>query len=86
MCQVGLNLNLTPHLPLNLPLLYLGLVQHLQGADEASALFLGQIHSTKLSFPQWFSNLEHAKVEFSVTGRLHLQWIRQSLGGYDAVV
>ena len=86
MCQVGLNLDFATHLPLDLPLLYLGLVQYLQGADESRALFLGQINSTELSLSQWFADLEHAKMEFFVTERLYLQRIRQSLGGYDAVV
>ena len=61
--QVALDLDLAPHLLLHPALSQLGLVQHLQRADEPARPLPRQVHTPELALSQWPPDLEHAQVE-----------------------
>ena len=72
---------LSPHLLLHFALLYFRFVQDFQSADEAAALFFGEIDTTEFAFAERLSYLEHAKVELlASSGGLCLEWVGEALG------
>lgn len=63
--KVGLNLNLSADLFLDLSLLKLDLVQNLERADEATRAFSRKVDSSELALAEGFTDFKHAEVELS---------------------
>src|SRR5688572_407083 len=61
--KVALDLDLTPDLLLNIVVLQLVLVQHLEATDEPAGPLAGKIHPSKLALSERPANLKHAEVE-----------------------
>jgi hypothetical protein len=62
MAQVGLDLNLSPQLVLNMRLLQLILKQHLERDDVLTVLLARQVHVAELAAPQRLTSVEVAQL------------------------
>jgi len=62
MGEMRLDFDFPSDLFLDFALLKLRFMQHFERADKSRRLLLGQVHTTKLTFAEGLSNLEHAKM------------------------
>ena len=63
MCEIGLDFDFSPDLPLDFALLELAFVEDFEGADEACSAFASEVDSSEFALSERFADLEHAQME-----------------------